>query len=104
MKYLLNKLENQICTLTINRPEQYNALNINVLKEQDNSLDWILNETDAKVVIITGKGDILSISLPSEEEVTGEEGEYSYYMDYSEDSETDIPLRQFHNYIKDDHY
>ena len=57
MKYLLNKLENQICTLTINRPEQYNALNINVLKELDNSLDWILNETDSKVVIITGKGD-----------------------------------------------
>ena len=57
MKYLLKKLENQICTLTINRPDQYNALNINVLKELDSSLDWILNETDAKVVIITGKGD-----------------------------------------------
>ncbi|SVC00419.1 uncharacterized protein METZ01_LOCUS253273, partial [marine metagenome] len=54
---LLKKLENQICTLTINRPDQYNALNINVLKELDSSLDWILNETDAKVVIITGKGD-----------------------------------------------
>jgi len=57
MKYLLNKLENHICTLTINRPDQYNALNVNVLKELDNCLDWILNETDARVIIITGQGD-----------------------------------------------
>ena len=32
MKMILVEIKNDICTLTINRPEQYNALNIDVLK------------------------------------------------------------------------
>ena len=48
--------------------------------------------------LIRGKGDIESIQLPSEEE---ELKEHAYYMDHSEDNETDIILRKFHNYIKD---
>ena len=56
MKYILNKIENQICTLTINRPDQYNALNIDVLRELDEKLDWIKFETDARAVILTGIG------------------------------------------------
>ena len=35
MKLLLEKLEKGICTLTINRPDQYNALNRDVLTELD---------------------------------------------------------------------
>ena len=57
MNLVTSEFNNHICILTINRPDQYNALNINVLKELDNSLDWILNETDTRVVLITGKGD-----------------------------------------------
>ena len=33
MKVILENIENRICTLTINRPNQYNALNIDVLKD-----------------------------------------------------------------------
>ena len=33
MEMILVEIKNDICTLTINRPEQYNALNIDVLKE-----------------------------------------------------------------------
>ena len=57
MDLILKKIENDICTLTINRPEQYNALNIEVLKELDSILNWILEETTVKVVIITGNGE-----------------------------------------------
>ena len=57
MEMILVKIKNDICTLTINRPEQYNALNIDVLKELELKLDWILDETSARVVIITGKGE-----------------------------------------------
>ena len=57
MKYILEKLENKIFTLTINRPDQYNALNQEVLIELDAKLDWILQETDARAVILTGMGD-----------------------------------------------
>jgi len=57
MDLILKKIENNICTLTINRPEQYNALNIEVLKELESILNWILEETTVRVVIITGNGE-----------------------------------------------
>ena len=57
MKYIIEKLENRICTLTINRPDQYNALNRDVLIELDSKLDLIIEETDCRVIILTGKGD-----------------------------------------------
>ena len=56
MDLILKNIENDICTLTINRPEQYNALNIEVLTELDTILNWILEETTVRVVIITGNG------------------------------------------------
>ena len=45
MEMISVKIKNDICTLTINRPDQYNALNIDVLKELEFKLNWILNET-----------------------------------------------------------
>ncbi|MBC8257122.1 MAG: enoyl-CoA hydratase/isomerase family protein [Candidatus Marinimicrobia bacterium] len=57
MDLILVKIESDICTLTINRPEQYNALNLDILKEIDSKLDWVLEKTNAGVVIITGNGE-----------------------------------------------
>ena len=57
MDLILIKIEKDICTLTINRPDQYNALNLEVLKELNLKLDWILEETNIRAVIITGVGD-----------------------------------------------
>ena len=57
MKFILEKLENEICTLTINRPDQYNALNRDVLTELDSKLDSIIEKTDCRVIILTGMGD-----------------------------------------------
>ena len=57
MKVILEKLENNICTLTINRPNEYNALNRDVLIELDSKLDFIIEEADCRVIILTGKGD-----------------------------------------------
>ena len=57
MSFILDKLENEICTLTINRPDQYNALNRHVLNELDSKLDSIMEENDCRVIILTGKGD-----------------------------------------------
>ena len=57
MRYILEKLENEICTLTINRPDQYNALNRDVLTELDSKLDSIMEKTDCRVIILTGMGD-----------------------------------------------
>ena len=57
MDLILVKIEKDICTLTINRPDHYNALNLEVLKELNLKLDWILEETNIRAVIITGVGD-----------------------------------------------
>jgi enoyl-CoA hydratase len=57
MDLILIKIEKDICTLTINRPDQYNALNLEVLKKLNLKLDWILEETNIRAVIITGMGD-----------------------------------------------
>ena len=57
MRFILEKLENEICTLTINRPDQYNALNRDVLTELDSKLDSIIEVADCRVIILTGKGD-----------------------------------------------
>ena len=57
MNLVLSKFKNKVCTLTINRPEQYNALNIEVLKELDSQFDAISKKKDCRVVILTGMGD-----------------------------------------------
>ena len=56
MKYILENIENKICTLTINRPDQYNALNFDVLNELGTKLDSMIKEDDCRVIILTGKG------------------------------------------------
>ena len=57
MNLVLSKFKNKVCTLTINRPEQYNALNIDVLKELDAQFDAISKQKNCRAVILTGKGD-----------------------------------------------
>ena len=57
MNLVLSKFKNKVCTLTINRPEQYNALDIDLLKELDAQFDAISNQKDCRVVILTGMGD-----------------------------------------------
>ncbi len=57
MTSVLKKIENKICILTVNRPKHYNAMNMDVLNELDDKLDWIIEETDCRAVILTGKGD-----------------------------------------------
>ena len=57
MNLILSKFKKHVYTLTINRPKQYNALNIDVLKELDSQFDDIANQKDCRAVILTGKGD-----------------------------------------------
>ena len=57
MNLVLSKFKNKVCTLTINRPEQYNALDIDVLKELDAQFDAISKQKNCRAVILTGKGD-----------------------------------------------
>ena len=49
--------ENNIFTITINRPDKLNALNRTVLDELDNVMDSVYRDDNIKAVIITGVGE-----------------------------------------------
>lgn len=55
-KVLLN-IENQIATITLNRPEVRNAINGEVLQGLKEALERILAEPQVRVAIVTGAGD-----------------------------------------------
>ena len=53
---LLFVVQNNICTITINRPDKLNALNKDVLNDLNKALDEIENNPEIKSAIITGAG------------------------------------------------
>ena len=53
---LLTLLENNIFTITINRPDKMNALNKTVMDELNAAIDEVYNNTEIRSVIITGAG------------------------------------------------
>ncbi len=54
---LLTTLENNIFTITINRPDKMNALNQEVMNDLNKVMDEVYNNTEIKSVIITGSGN-----------------------------------------------
>ena len=57
MSTILTNIKNNICILTINRPDQYNALNEEVLKELDHSIQRIEKDKNCRAIILTGSGE-----------------------------------------------
>lgn len=53
---LLTSLENNILTITINRPDKLNALNKQVMQDLDTVMDEVYNNSEIKSAIITGSG------------------------------------------------
>jgi enoyl-CoA hydratase len=56
-QYLLMEKEGGIATVTVNRPDALNALNIAVFRELDEFFTEIGNDPEIRVVILTGAGD-----------------------------------------------
>ena len=54
---LLTSIEDNICIITINRPEKLNALNKTVIEELSIAIDEIYNNKEIKSAIITGSGE-----------------------------------------------
>ncbi len=57
LQYLLHSNEENIATITINRPDKLNALNGALLDELERVIDSIKHDATVKVVIITGAGE-----------------------------------------------
>ena len=53
---LLVQTENNICTITINRPDKLNALNRTVIEELGKAIDEVYSDPGIKSAVITGAG------------------------------------------------
>lgn len=53
---LLTSLENNILTITINRPDKLNAINAQVMQDLNDVMDEVYTNTDIRAAIITGAG------------------------------------------------
>jgi enoyl-CoA hydratase len=53
---ILSETANQVCTITINRPDKLNALNKMVIEELSQAIDEVYQNNDIKSAIITGAG------------------------------------------------
>jgi enoyl-CoA hydratase len=54
---ILSQTENGIATITINRPNKLNALNIATIQELHDALDAANKDKTTKVIIVTGSGE-----------------------------------------------
>jgi enoyl-CoA hydratase len=66
---LLMEKQGHICTLSLNRPERNNGINLEMFARLDEALTLINKDKDIRVVIIRGSGDkvfSMGIDLPDE--------------------------------------
>lgn len=54
---LITEQQPGIWLITLNRPKALNALNRQVLEQLACAMDWVENQADARVVLLTGSGD-----------------------------------------------
>jgi len=54
---LLYQVQGGICTLTLNRPQVYNALNAKLIEEITTAFEQAGNEESVRVVVLTGTGE-----------------------------------------------
>ena len=55
--YILSNVDEGVLTLTINRPNQLNALNSEVIASLSKHIEEVQTNDDVKVIIITGSGE-----------------------------------------------
>ena len=56
-KNIILEMDGPIATLTINRPEKYNAVNNDTVEEIDKAIDQLETNPELRVVILTGAGE-----------------------------------------------
>lgn len=59
-EYILFEVQNRIATITLNRPEQLNSLNLEIIEEMARALEECEKRRDIRVVVVTGAGPAFS--------------------------------------------
>ena len=79
-EYVLMKVDERVCTLTLNRPKVLNALNVDVFKQLLSALEDIANRGDELgCVIIRGSGKAFSAGHDLNAISSGDEGAHSEF-------------------------
>ncbi len=68
---LLTSLHNGIFTITINRPDKLNAINVAVMNDLNSVMDEVDNNAEIKAVILTGAGQKAFVAGADISEFTG---------------------------------
>ena len=59
-KYILFEVDQGVCTITLNRPDQMNSINPEVIKDLVEAIDICASRKDIKAIILTGAGKAFS--------------------------------------------
>jgi len=54
---LIYKVENNLATITVNRPDKLNALNALTVQEISAAVKQAISENDVRIIVITGAGE-----------------------------------------------
>ena len=79
---VLYEKDGQIATLRLNRPQVLNAMNRKLWQDLEAALDDAGNDTDIKVIILTGEGRAFSTGADLKESKTRSIDEYRDYLEH----------------------
>jgi enoyl-CoA hydratase/carnithine racemase len=101
-EYIVVSLEGRVCTLTLNRPEVLNALNVDVFKQLLAALEMIaVRGEELACVIIRGSGKAFSAGHDLNDISYGDEGEHSEFEASVLEAMASLPqpvIAQVHGY------
>ncbi len=64
---IVSKVDNEVVTITLNRPEKKNALSAALRDEISDTLNKLSGKSNVKTVVITGAGDVFSAGFDLKE-------------------------------------
>jgi enoyl-CoA hydratase len=64
---IVSKVDNEVVTITLNRPEKKNALSVALRDEISDTLNKLSGKSTVKTVVITGAGDVFSAGFDLKE-------------------------------------
>ncbi len=64
---IVSEVDNEVVTITLNRPEKKNALSVALRDEMSDTLNKLSGKSNVKTVVITGAGDVFSAGFDLKE-------------------------------------
>ncbi len=78
-KTLKHIIEVNVCKITLNRPDQRNSLNLEMVQELNDALEECSENNDIKAIVISGEGD--AFCSGGDLKTMRDSGDISYFLD-----------------------